>query len=357
MRKIIGILKFLIVALLINVVLFFTLTVQGYSMIYGFVNEKMFTGIDIYDDFYDEYEQFTKKMKGFSYFFYLEQPDFDVNYDLFLDNVKYLQQNFGVKYVVLDVSYIGGLMLNDCVQTENYDKLSEILDLYGVPMPENAEKFLISLTEYNALLTSREKLQVIGINPELSKDLARNYINLLFSQLRAKRKSAEISNAYSYSKTDIDQYYQNMYDVFVENEQAFKEYFVDKFFSFSMAIQSAVSEDRDENEVKSYNFNRIVGNNIRSKYVMQAADLDFLDDLFYEYPSYEEDSYVLQYFYDDTNEFDFSNHNESEISLFNNGIFKYFEHYNRFIHKINKKDYTTYETNHGNQYIIVNRGE
>jgi len=361
MRKIKIILGILLGALLLNVVVFFVFTVNGYDAVYNLVKDYSAKEIDIYDDEFSEYDNIDVMLKNNVIFCVTEHAGVKVNYDILRNNIVFFQKNYNLKYLVTDLSYSEALWINQyIIQDAPAEALSEIL------MPEELMEIFLDIKQINLRLNDKAKIEVIGINSEKSADMPAAYINYLFEQFADKRKPGVINDAVNFDDENEIQYYRNMYNSLLSNERLYREYFVDKYFPFYMTLRNYMkSVDNVDNALICLNnFIDIFNYNIRAKYYIQLPwDLRLYENLSLEYPNIADEIFSMTLFYDDCDSiyseefyqypFDLHNDGTPKNYILNNKIFKHFEKHRRLVHKINNRPYESYDTELGDEYLIL----
>lgn len=310
--------------------------------------------IDIYDDDYSEFNKFEKILKKPSIYFVEDSPAKIVNYDIFINNIKYLYKSNNIKYIVTEFSYSEALWINYLMNDENFtDLIKPILYSYENSYLNSHEYYnlLSFIKNYNDSFREN-KIEIIGINPEKSITFAANYINHLFDQFINKRRPNEINQAFNFIADNELDYYQNMYNSLLSNERIYREYFVNQFFSFNLLLKNIVNTN---NSIYIDNFVDIYNQNIRVKYYLQLPDnMKFYEKITQEYPQFMNEIAYIKLFYDDEN---FMNDNTQNVFILNNKVFKYFEKHKRFVYDLNNRHYESYNTDYGDNYIIATNSQ
>lgn len=368
MRKVKIIATILILALFFNVLFFFTLTVNGYDLIYNIAKDYTTENMNIFDDDYSEYDFLEKPLKKVSIFYADENSGIKVNYEMFYNNLRYCSKYYKVKYIVTDLSYAESLWLNYYMSEDNAHELIKNQLETSATLHHSSQDLLdllLNIMTLNDSLDDKEKMEIVGINAEKSTKLTTEYINYIFEQFSNKRKPSEIYNVYNFNAENELDYYQNMYNSLISNERIYKEYFVDKYFMFYMLLRNYFTAygNVDIAQICVTNFMDINTNNIRMNYYVQLPEeLNFYETLIENHPNYSDEMFNMKYVYDNCRSiygqnisqypFNLYKTNEPQVFLLDNSILKYFEKYRRFVYKINNKNYNSYNTEFGDKYII-----
>ena len=360
MRQIKIIAGILLGALLLNVVVFYIFTVNGYDAIYNLAKKYSSEDIDIYDDDFSEYDNISVMLKNNAIFCVSEHAGVKVNYDILRNNIVFFQKNYNMKYLVTDLSYTEALWINQYL-TED-DPAESLRDILA---SEELLNLFLDIKGINDKLNDKTKIEIIGINSEKSADIPAAYIDYLFRQFADKRKPAVISEAVNFDEEHEIQYFQNMYNSLLSNERLYREYFVDKYFPFYMVLRNYIksAENADKNLICLNNFVDIFNSNIRAKYYIQLPEeLALYENLSVEYPKIADEIFYMTLFYDNCDSvydnefyqypFGLAEDDTPRNFVLNNKVFKYFEHYRRFVHEINNKPCESYDTELGDEYFI-----
>ena len=340
--KIKKIIKFLLVALIVNILAFFLFTINGYDMIYKAVKNFSVAEMD-----YSSQDFLEKAYKTNLIYIYKEFPGVSLNYDVLLENVKHLQSRFGLKYIIYDITYTESLWLNMYLKDQS-------VDVGDIVTNRELMNFIMKIIEYNEFLPERDKLEFVGINMDESKELSVKYIDYVFDYFSMKRKPQIINNVHNFTKRDLNVYYQNMYNSLLENERLYKEYFIDKYFSLYMTLRNYLNNSEN---IRAENLSEIFAHNLRARYYGQLADISFIDTL-----KDKNNIFLSQFIYDNCESiyddfvqypFDLNDSGEPKVYILNNWILKYFEKYRAFVYKINNEPYESYDTTLGSKYIIL----
>ena len=345
--KIKKIIKFILIALIVNILAFLFFTINGYDMIYKFVKDFSVSETDITDE--KSHEFLTQSYKTNLIYIYGEFPGVSSNYYILWENVKYLQNQYGLKYIIFDGSYAAGMWLNMYLKDQS-------VDIGGIINSAEFMNLIAEIIEYNEGLMDRDKLEFVGINPDESGELSIKYINYVFSSLITKRKPQIIAEVYNFDNRDLKEYCQNMYNSLLENERIYKEYFIDKYFPLYMTLRNYLY-DNDRNVIRAENLTGIFNHNLRARYYGQLADISFIDSL-----KDRNNIFLSQLIYDNCESiydgfeqypYSLDDSNKPKVYILNNWILKYFEKYRAFVYKINNRPYESYDTTLGAKYIIL----
>ena len=361
-NKLKTILRLLFVALILNVIVFFTFTVSGYDMIYDIVKKNSAKNLDIFDKDYSEFENVEKMLKKETIFCVNEHPGVKVNYDILRNNTTFFYNEFNMKYIVIDLSYSEALWANHYMNEENPTKRFRDVLISHIKSQELFD-FILEIKEKN--VNNRNKIEIIGINIEKSSEMPVSYIEFLFEQFENKRKPAVINEAINFvGETEVD-HYRNMYESLLNNERIYKEYFVDKYFSFYMVLRNYINSIDNADSVQIYtdNFADIFNANIRAKYYIQLPKkMNLYENLMIKYPEIADQIFDFTLFYDNCESIDNEDFHQYPFDLYtndtpqnfilNNKFFKHFEKHRRFVYKINNKNYDSYNTEYGDDYFI-----
>ena len=346
------IIRLLFVGLILNVIIFFAFTVSGYDMVYDIVKRNSAKNLDIYDESFDEYENIEKLLKKDTIFCVNEHAGVKVNYDILRNNTTFFYEKFNMKYIVVDLSYAEALWVNHYMNEENpTERFTNVLKANI-----KSQDLFDFINEIKG-----KKIEIIGINTEKSSEMPVSYIEFLFEQFENKRKPAVINEAVNFAGENETDHYRNMYESLLNNERLYKEYFVDKYFSFYMVLKNYINsiDNADQVEVCIDNFADIFNANIRAKYYVQLPkEINLYENMLHKYPEIANQIFDLTIFYDncdgDFYQYPFNLYTDDTPQNFilNNKFFKYFEKHRQFVYKINNKNYESYNTEHGDDYFI-----
>lgn len=210
MRILKRIIYFIVISMIINIILFGLFTVKGYEYIYNFgvkLNTKI---VDVSDDLYEEYDFFKKQLNKNMVFFIKDKPDSESKILFFIDYIKYLNNETGIKYILDGVDYAAGQLINIYLQTGDENILNEVFDTVDVfdIYTEYRRLYYKKLYEYNALLDDTNNIKLYGIDTEAGdKKHSLLYLDYLLKKTQDKSIPSKINNIINGIRTDTDVYF------------------------------------------------------------------------------------------------------------------------------------------------------
>ena len=270
------IIVFIVAALMLNTIMFFTLTVNGYSYLYSagvFLSTKKITAGD---GVYDEYTYFKKSAKWNKIFILEPEHPADIfeskgNVGLAVDFLSFLNSGYDINYILEDISYAAGALINLYINGGSEELLDEVFGLDGagtlIPMRKYYYK---ALREYNMHLPENKRLVLWGLDVESDKSrFSERYLDYLLGLVSNKVKPAAVAAVLSASRDDRYKYFDDIRLSLEKNELLYKELFVEEFFNFSMLVNNYFTSDYDERQTvqsKALSLVKIYQKNKKGKY-------------------------------------------------------------------------------------------
>lgn len=212
------------------------------------------------------------------------------NYQVKLSLLKYLNKNYGVKYLLEDMNYSTSGLINEYLKSGDELKLDCVVS--GMADLNNYQNFWIKLKEYNDTLPEDKRISVIGINLYIDTGDSLNYIYSLLTQGEPGPDIKPYIKAYKekYSRLYKDMNQKN-WDKATEallnldknmeaNPGAYKKYLGKKYFDLSLIADNFAEAYKinqggvigyaevEENSLYS-NFKKIYSNLPKGKYFGQ----------------------------------------------------------------------------------------
>jgi len=159
------------------------------------------------------------------------------NYDLHYALVTALQQQAGVKYMLLDSGYATAQLYNDYLQTGNPDLLRMAMDgiRFSNSSSDEHRLFWVKLHEYNQGLSPEEKIVVIGVDVEYQIGTAISYLNYISDN--------QLGNYYPVTgylgdPETLGQYVTTLSTAYQEDPALIKSIFTDNLLHFERTVEN-----------------------------------------------------------------------------------------------------------------------
>lgn len=163
---------------------------------------------------------------------------------------KYLVENQGVKYILLESSVSIAELLNGYLKTGDDEILKKVMLNYeGSPAYNQGLNDLYEFYyEYNKQLPEGKKLTFVGIDIEHNMKVACLYINNLVKDLGdpPKEIQAMIQRATTYGNYYNNAFLKELQQSVEENEKYYEEYLGEDFFAFKMSVKNLIPNYSDD---------------------------------------------------------------------------------------------------------------
>lgn len=341
MRKLQRIILFIVISMMINICLFGLFTINGYTYIYN-VGLKLNTRIvDVNDDEYNEYLFFKKQLNKNMVYLIKDKPDSELIVAFYIDYIKYLNKETGIKYILDEIGFSAGQIINLYLQTGDESFLNQVfesaddLDTYSLYRKSYYKK----LYEYNITLPETDRINLYGIDTEThERSHSILYMDYLIKKIQNKSIPMKINSILNGIRYDTDVYFNNVKKSLEQNNALYKELFVEDYFNFSMLVDNYFTDRSDYNtrlQKMAVNFIKIYDKNIRGKYFGVFSDTNFIEKMLTIYNGTNNRITVLEI----QNTLLFNDADKTgKIFTVNNKYLKYFIKYREFVYKINGQE-------------------
>ncbi len=357
MRKLKRIILFIVISMIINICLFGLFTINGYTYIYN-IGLKLNTRIvDVNDDEYDEYLFFRKQLNKNMVYFIKDKPDSESKASFYIDYIKYLNKETGIKYILDEVGFSAGQIINFYLQTGDESFLNQVfesaddLDTFSL----YRKSYYNKLYEYNITLPETERINLYGIDTETpERNHSMLYMDYLINKIQNKSIPTKINSILNGTRYDKDIYFNNIKKSLEQNEALYKELFVEDYFNFSMLVDNYFSDKSDYNirlQTIAVNFIKIYDKNIRGKYFGVFSDTNFIEKMLTIYNDIN--NRIIVFEIQNTLLFNEADKIGKFITV-NNKYFKYFVKYRNFIYKINGQELSEYFYRESDTFFVLN---
>lgn len=356
MRKVKQIIIFIIIALLINSVVFALLTERGSLYIFDIGRNLCARSIQV-DNEYSDYAFFSSILKRNMIFLiqYENITSGDIKY--IIDFIKYLNGETELKYIIDEISFAAGQMLNIYLQTGDENILNNIFEAAGDKeiFSDIRRNYITKLYEYNKSLPDAEKLKYFGVDTEdQTKAHSVLYLDFLIEKNKNKVIPSTIQNVLNGDRSDLDEYFNDIRISLENNEPLYKELFVEDYFNFSFLIYNYFTDKTSDNirqQTMAVNLKRLYDKNIRGKYFGIFTNTDFIDKITFIADEIYNKTEVIEMHY----ELWFNEPDKKGVMFsVNNKYFKYLLKYLAFIKKINGQP--AIQNNYGDSdaFFVIN---
>lgn len=339
----------------LNLLLYYTVTVKGYTKIYDSALKLCSNEVDITDSDHSEFELLENALESDMLFFWEMNPGTAYNTEFIYNTASYLSVRFGARYIVTDLGYAEAEYLNLWLEGDE-TALSVLLEEKRGDM--NTDSFIgmmKALKACNETLDERMKLRFIGIGCG-SKSITAGFIGRLYESVEGKRKDAYIGELFESDKinTDPEAYFDAINTAVSENSQPFRELFSDKYHSFTVALAQYLMGQPTETERIEYMASRLSDEYERSvgdRYMVFTAERTLCDTICASNTAIREKIYHGRLIYDGCKylesvkkgpEYSFEFDKDEAVYAIDDRIFRCFEGWRRFVYAANGAEFTGY---------------
>jgi len=349
MAKIGKVALFVCIAVVINTLLYFTVTPSGFAAVYDRALEHCTSPADITDDDFSEYALMEDALDGDAIYVWEFNEGTEFNLDYIYNTVVHMSREIGARFIVTDLGYAGAEYLNLYLDG-NDEALGEVTQSTN-NHDINTEEFvyfLQNLREYNDRLPERSRLSFIGIGHG-TDELNVKYLDHIYETIREKRKDAELSDLLDADSTDKNAYYRAIYDAIEADSQKWRELFSDKFYSYRVALSEYVNGV--PTDLTAYSASRMIDEYERfvgGKYIVCTTDRRLCETLVNTNAAVSNKIWRGNIVYDNcsyTNgqsEYEYDFGFDRGVYTLNNGIFGIFESWREFVYTLNGRRFDTY---------------
>lgn len=264
---------FIVVSLAVELLIYLFLTVSGYSLVNSAVLSlcmRPYTGSSdcgkLYGDFKNDLLFICPMSEGYA-----------ANYDFALDNTAYLAENAELRYVVLDLSYSAGELINLDLDGVRIG-LGEVCAAYSGETFASVEfaNFIEGLRSLNRKMSSNMQLRVLGVGPEDRPELTAAYVRYLCSNVTGGGLPPlfERLREGDYENKDGDKsLLHDLHNAFGNSEPLMKSALLDNFFTCRLAVNNyfAAKVEYDRTALMAESFNTVFRHNRRAVYCMYTS--------------------------------------------------------------------------------------
>lgn len=222
-------------------------------------------------------------------------PDYDIyiageghavkmNYVMQEYMFKYFVEEKGTKYLLAELSYSEGELLNEYLETGNTKLLNEIVDAFEGSLAYNQDVFNFYkwLYKYNQSRPLNRKIKIVAIDVEHQKVLADKYLMKLVKKHEDTQPSQNIEDILSKLKrtsknsikTEDREFCKEIAESLEKYSSDYQKYFKDDFFSFSLMSRNILASTEDFTERESamiQNFNDLYQHLSKGSYFGQLG--------------------------------------------------------------------------------------
>lgn len=235
------------------------------------------SNVDLHkEDYIKGFDIFNDDLKNYDVILAGESHSIAKNYDIQLSMLKYFNKTAGVKYLLLEMAYSSSKDIQQYLETGNENILKSFYDkMKGTAgWSKESYDFWKKLRLLNETLDDNEKIRVIGIDMQYQQD---EEINYLYSSLPTKIIPIEIKSVIEKLK-DIKENYENKDSIAIKNviellkgdiennTNVYKEYLGDKYFDFTIVLDTLESLLKTTNENYSEIREECMYNNFKKVY-------------------------------------------------------------------------------------------
>ncbi len=167
------------------------------------------------------------------------------NYLLDYNLIKYLSENWNLKYILVEYDFANISYLDNYLNTGN----TEFLKKYVLtsPYPKDQENFYKKIYEYNSKLPKDKKLHIIGMGLAINANFTFEYLDYLITNINKPipKEINIISDFKRYSSySDYDLWFKYKGDIkmiinsFYDNKEIYKEFLGDKYDEYSYIMDN-----------------------------------------------------------------------------------------------------------------------
>ncbi len=237
MKQLKRVVPFVLAAVILNFLFYFTLTIGGYAHIYDTALGWFAEPCDIRDDDFSEYDLLEDSLHSDTLFCFEVKEGYAVTLDFMSNTAKHLSRKLGARFIVCEFGYATAGYLNRYLEGDNAALLTLFEHSSGDIRTEEFLAFLAELREDNTKLDERRQLEFVGIGIDPS-ELTALYIDSLYEAVATKLQSAEVKAAFTSElrSIDPDAYFAAIRDALKSDSQPYRELFADKFNAFNVAL-------------------------------------------------------------------------------------------------------------------------
>ncbi len=354
--KIRWILCFIIAALTINTILFLLFTLNGFNYIYkaGVILNIKEINTEYKNDI--DYSYFNYDIKKNKIFILKNNIKIDETQKLFdkseflINFLSYVNANKDVYYIIDDVSFSAGCILNLYINSGD----RSMLDAVFFENKDDAKiKYYEKLYEYNNNLQENKRLTLYGINSETRGSVyATYYIDYLLNKVEHKIKPAAIFDKLFASRDDLYKYFNDIRLSIDKNELLYKELFVEDYFYFNLIINNYFTINYNEEQkiqTQALNFIKIYQKNNKGKYFGIFNDSSFIDIAYVLYGNIEDRVNIIDIINDNWFE-----NKKGKIYAVNNNKLEYIKKHQKYLYSLYNSETNDLNDKLSGVYFLIN---
>ncbi len=175
-----------------NEIIFTKSNPQQYNPYLSNIDEMSDEELQIYKDYLNKnvipFNFDTKELNGVDFDKYNviligESHEVSKNTDVRLFFIKYLYENYGIRYIINEEGYSDSMLLNKFLETGDISIAKKLVEVYESTFNYTKEiyDFYLDLYEYNKTLPEDKKLFFIGVDVQHNKQIGIEYLLSLFN--------------------------------------------------------------------------------------------------------------------------------------------------------------------------------
>lgn len=156
--------------------------------------------------------------------------------------LKYLNQNFKIRYLIEESGYCGSIIINQFLQTGNEELIIDLMNSHEKTYSYSNEKynFYIDLYQYNQSLPEKEKIKVIGIDIQHNVAYGRKVLSSMEHHNKEKpdavQKVFDLITSGTGNGEELIININSAMDMVEVNSDIFKEYFGRDYMDFYFGL-------------------------------------------------------------------------------------------------------------------------
>lgn len=224
-----------------------------------------YSSIDISDNNdFSTFKLLDSSLEDYEIFFTAENHAIAVNSQLELKFIKYFKQKAGIKYLLLEIPYSDGQILNQYLATGDESIIAEMYKPLKGTFAWNKQSYdnWKKIYELNKSLPEDEKITVIGIDIEHQYVNAIRYLNSLIPNKTPPKVTEEYiekikqifkkTNSLSHAETS-GEFSKKLDQSIKSNRKMYEEYFGEKLFDFELVNENIIAQVKAYKDDNAFN--------------------------------------------------------------------------------------------------------
>lgn len=224
--------------------------------------------------------------KDYNVFFTGEHHGYDGNEKISLELLKYLNENYGVNYLLFELQYSFGKTLNEYLHSGDETLLNDVSSILKSRNPQNFREDFVNfwkeLYEYNRTLPENKKIQAVGIDMDFEGKYTVKQMGKLLPDKNPPEEIKEyilkFKELFEVEMSDEEgvEVFQRLYQSVNESTKIYEEYLGETFRDFKNNLASMMNtlkysetEDPNRDGLIYDNFMKIYNENPQGKYYGQ----------------------------------------------------------------------------------------